>query len=85
MFPIPYSAAYHPSQPDPSDPTKWVQVTGYDSVATLSPLEDHIPEIEWALSSIWGCGAFALLRGVKLYDGQQSKAVIQKWVSWTKR
>ena len=85
MFPIPYSSPYHPSAPDPNDPTKWVPVTGYDSVATLSPLEDHVNEIEWALSSTWGIGAFALVRSVKLYDGPKSLAAIQKWTAWTKK
>jgi hypothetical protein len=60
-------------------------VTGYDSAATLSPLEEHVPEIEWALSSLWGTGASAQVRGRVLWDGPRSEAAFKKWVGWAKR
>ena len=85
MFPVPLSSPYHPAEPDPANPGKWRPVVGEDSVATLSPLEEHVNEIEWALSTIWGSGAFALLRATKMYDGPQSRAMVQKWIAWTRR
>jgi len=63
MFPLPLSAPYHPAEPDPSNPSKWRDATGYDSAATLSPLEDHVNEIEWALSTTFGTGAAPMIRG----------------------
>lgn len=85
MFPVPFSAPYHPSEPDPANPDRFRPVTGYDSMATLSPLEEHVPEIEWALSGMFGTGAAPLIRGYKLYDGPKSKAAITQWIAWAKR
>ena len=85
MFPLPMSAPYHPSEPDPDRPGKWRAVTGYTSAATLAPFEEHVPELEWALSQAWGSGAFPQLRGHSLWDGPRSKAVVKKWISWAKR
>ena len=85
MFPFPLSAPYHPSEPDPAQPGRWRAVAGYDSAATLSPLEAHVPELEWALSAVFGTGASAELRGRKLWDGPRSEAALRKWVGWAKR
>jgi hypothetical protein len=85
MFPFPLSAPYHPSEPDPAQPGHWPAVAGYDSAATLSPLEAHVPELEWALSAMFGTGASAELRGRKLWDGPRSEAALRKWVGWAKR
>ena len=88
-FPFPLSAPYHPLEPDPDRHGSWRPVSGYDSAATLSgrdgSLEAHVPEIEWALSSMYGTGAATQLRGRKLWDGPQSKAAIMKWIAWAKR
>eukprot|EP00038_Savillea_parva_P010018 m.187380 g.187380 ORF g.187380 m.187380 type:complete len:1011 (+) comp17050_c0_seq1:40-3072(+) len=85
FYPIPLSAPYHPSAPDPTDPNKFRPVIGHDSVATLSPLEQHVDEIEWALSGVFGSGATPLIRGYKLWDGPQSKEVVTKWIAWAKK
>ena len=78
MFPLPLSAAYHPSMLDPEQPGKWTPVVGYQTVGTLceTSCDAHVLEIEWALSGMWGTGAFPQLRSTKLWDGPQSKAVV---------
>ena len=87
MFPIPFSGPYHPTEAffDPAtNVTKWKAVVGYDSTATLSPLEDHLVEIEWALSTYFGTGAFANMRAHKLWDGPNSKKLVKQWIAWAK-
>eukprot|EP00040_Diaphanoeca_grandis_P036541 m.233286 g.233286 ORF g.233286 m.233286 type:complete len:895 (+) comp33639_c0_seq1:188-2872(+) len=85
MFPIPFTAPYHPSQPDPTDPSKFVSVVGYQSAATLSPLEDHLVETEWALSTYFGTGVLTNIRAPVLYEGPQSQALVKKWFDWQKK
>ena len=87
MFPLPLSAPYHPSMLDPTSPGKWTPFSGYESVGTLceGSCEEHLTEIEWALSGMWGTGAFPQLRSTKLWDGPHSKALLQKWIAWAKK
>ena len=82
---VPLSAPYHPTQQSATDPTKWSPILGYDSVGTLSPIEEHLLETEWALSVLFGTGAMAKIRARKLWDGPQSKLLLQKWIAWAKR
>ena len=85
MYPMPLSGPYHPSEPDPGRPDRFRDVVGYDSLATLSPLEDHVPETEWALSTYFGTGVMANMRAHKLWDGPRSEAAVKKWIGWAKR
>jgi hypothetical protein len=64
------SGPYHPTEPDPANPTKWKPVVGYDSAATLSPIEQHLVETEWALSTYYGTGVFTNLQATKMWDGE---------------
>lgn len=86
MYVIPLSAPYHPTEPDPStNNTKWRRVVGYDSVATLSPLESHLDELDWALSQSFAIGVWVNIRGRYLWDGPKSEAIVKKWFAWAKR
>lgn len=87
MFPLPLSAPYHPNELNPARPGVWSPTTGYENVGTLCEgrCEDHIKEIEWALSGMWGTGAFPMIRSTKLWDGPKSQAVLSKWISWQKK
>jgi len=84
MFPVPLSAPYHPSM---LDPRKWTSVTGYETLGTLCEgrCENHLLETAWALSGMWGTGAFPQLRSTKLWDGPKSKALLKQWIAWAKQ
>lgn len=69
----------------PSAPTVWSPVVGLQSTATLEPLEDHVLELEWALSQSFGTGIYVNFRGSRLFAGPASKAAVTKWVAWFKR
>jgi hypothetical protein len=67
------------------NPGRWTPVAGYETVGTLceGSCEEHLNEMEWALSGMWGTGAFPQLRSAgKLWDGPKSKATLAKWISW---
>jgi hypothetical protein len=87
MFPLPLSAPYHTQELNPAHPGAWSPTSGYETVGTLCQgrCEDHTKEIEWALSGMWGTGAFPMIRSTKLWDGPKSKAMISKWINWQKK
>ena len=67
------------------NPGRWTPVSGYETVGTLceGSCEEHLIELEWALSGMWGTGAFPQLRSAgKLWDGPKSKTMLAKWISW---
>ena len=72
---------FHPAQVWPGA-SPWSGVTGLESTATLEPLEEHVPELEWTLSQTFGTGIFTNLRGVRLAGGPLSTAAVTKWVAW---
>jgi hypothetical protein len=84
-YPVPLSMPYHNVQFNPADPIHWKSCYGYDTNATLTPLEEHLPELNWVLSQTFGTGIMPQLRSRYLYDGPQSKALLQWWVSWFRK
>lgn len=84
-YPVPWSMPYHNVQYNPEDPARWMACYGYVTNATLAPLEAHLDEINWVLSQTFGTGIMAQLRSRYLYDGPQSKALLQRWISWSRR
>jgi len=76
---------YHPVQVLPDAPGVWSPVYGRESTATLEPLEDHVPELEFALSQSFGTGIFVNFRGSRLFGGPRSQAAVAKWAAWLKR
>jgi len=84
-YPVPLSMPYHNVQYNPDDPIHWKSCYGYLTNATLTPLEEHVQELNWMLSQTFGTGVMPQLRSRYLYDGPQSKAVLQRWIAWFRR
>jgi hypothetical protein len=62
-----------------------VQYHGGGAEATLEPLSEHMREYEWHLAQNFGCGVQAAYRGSRLFDTDQTKAVVKKWVGFYKK
>ncbi len=54
------------------------------SAAEFQPLSKHLLEYEWALAQYLGYGVAASYRGPMLYDTDETKAVVKKWVDFYK-
>jgi hypothetical protein len=61
-----------------------VQYQGGGEAATLEPLRDHLPFYEQHLLQNFGAGVQACYRGPRLYDSEETKAVVAKWVHFYK-
>jgi len=61
-----------------------VEYHGGGAAATLEPLSDHLAEYEWHLAQNFGSGVQACYRGPRLYDTDDTKAVVKKWVDFYK-
>ena len=71
----------------PSMGWMFVPLTEYQGggeAATIEPLKDHLPHYETRLANLFGAGVQACYRGPRLYDSDETKAVVQKWVSFYK-
>ncbi|CAF0941556.1 unnamed protein product [Didymodactylos carnosus] len=53
--------------------------------AQFEPLQQHLLEYEWALAQYLGAGVAAFYRGYRLYDTNETKALVQKWVNFYKK
>lgn len=62
-----------------------VQYQGGGDAATIEPLKDHLLDYEMHLANNLGFGAQACYRGPRLFDAPETKAIVQKWVSWFKK
>ena len=58
---------------------------GGGDAAKFEPLEKHQTEYEWALAQYLGAGVAACYRGYRLYDTEETKALVKKWVSFYKK
>jgi hypothetical protein len=58
---------------------------GGGAAATLEPLRDHLADYEAHLANNFGAGVQACYRGLRLYDSEETKAVVKRWVAWFKR
>lgn len=61
------------------------QYHGGGAAATIEPLKDHLPHYEARLANLLGYGVQACYRGPRLYDTAETKALVQKWVSFYKQ
>jgi len=50
----------------------------------FEPLTEHALEYEWALAQYFGSGVAACYRGWRLYDSNETKSIVQKWVNFFK-
>ncbi len=60
------------------------QYHGGGAAATIEPLHEHLDHYERMLTSNLGLGVQACYRGPRLYDTEQTKALVKHWVSWFK-
>ena len=61
-----------------------LQYHGGGSAATVEPLREHLANYETRLADLLGAGVQATWRGDRLYDTEETKRVVQKWVSFYK-
>jgi hypothetical protein len=69
----------------PSMGWMFVPLTEYQGggdAATIEPLKDHLPHYETRLANLFGAGVQACYRGPHLYDCDETKAVVKKWVAF---
>lgn len=62
-----------------------VQYHGGGAAATIEPLREHLADYEQHLISNLAFGAQACYRGPRLYDSEETKRLVQKWVAWFKK
>ena len=61
------------------------QYHGGGAAATIEPLAEHLDAYEAHLANNLGAGVQACYRGPRLYDTEETKAVVKKWVDFFKR
>ncbi len=57
---------------------------GGGAAATIEPLREHLDAYEGHLANNFGAGVQACWRGPRLYDSDETKALVKKWVTWFK-
>ncbi len=57
---------------------------GGGKAATIEPLKDHLPHYEQRLANLLGAGVQACWRGPRLYDSDETKVLVKKWVTFYK-
>ncbi len=71
----------------PSMGWMFVPLTEYQgggAAATIEPLKDHLPHYETRLANLFGAGVIACYRGPRLYDSDETKAVVKRWADFYK-
>ncbi|CAF1910258.1 unnamed protein product [Rotaria magnacalcarata] len=58
---------------------------GGGDAAQFEPLVQHQIEYEWALAQYLGAGVAACYRGFRLYDTNETKTLVTKWVNFYKK
>ena len=61
------------------------QYHGGGAAATIEPLHEHLDHYEMMLVSNIGMGIQSALRGPRLYDTEETKAMVKRVVSWYKK
>lgn len=61
-----------------------VEYHGGGAAATLEPLSEHLDAYAWHLAQNFGSGVQACYRGPRLYDTDETKAVVKQWVDFYK-
>jgi hypothetical protein len=57
---------------------------GGGAAATIEPLKDHLEHYETRLANLFGAGVQACYRGPRLFDSNETKAVVKRWVDFYK-
>jgi hypothetical protein len=61
-----------------------VQYHGGGAAATIEPLHEHLEVYGQILAQLLGSGVQAAYRGYQLYDSEETKAIVKKWVDFYK-
>lgn len=61
------------------------QYHGGGEAATIEPLHEHLPHYETRLRNLLGAGVQACYRGPRLYDTEETKMLVKKWVAFYKQ
>jgi hypothetical protein len=61
------------------------QYHGGGAAATIEPLCEHLPHYEARLANLFGAGVQACYRGPRIYDTDDTKALVKKWISFYKQ
>lgn len=61
-----------------------MQYHGGGSAATVEPLQQNLTHYQMRLSDLFGAGVQAAWRGDRLYDTNETRDAVQKWVSFYK-
>ena len=61
-----------------------VEYQGGGVAATVEPLKDHLDDYRGLLLDHWGFGVQPCVRGPRLYDSPETKAMVQEAVAWFK-
>ena len=72
----------------PSMGWMFVPLTEYQgggAAATIEPLKDHLAHYEQRLANLFGAGVIACYRGPRLYDTDETKAVVKRWTDFYHR
>ncbi len=75
-------------QKSPSMGYMFVPLTQYHgggASATIEPLNEHLEHYERRLQNLFGAGVQACYRGPRLYDTNETKQVVTKWVNFYKK
>jgi hypothetical protein len=60
------------------------QYHGGGAAATIEPLKDNLPHYEARMANLFGAGVQACYRGPRLYDSDETRDLVKKWVSFYK-
>ena len=62
-----------------------VEYHGGGETATLEPLREHLDAYEGHLAANFGAGVQACYRGPRLYDAEETRALVKRWVDFYKK
>ncbi len=71
----------------PSMGWMFVPLTEYQgggAAATIEPLKDHLDHYQTRLANLFGAGVQACYRGPRLFDTDETEAIVKKWVDFYK-
>lgn len=60
------------------------QYHGGGAAATIEPLHEHLQAYEAHLANLFGAGVQACYRGPRLYDTEETRQLVKKWVDFYK-
>ena len=61
------------------------QYHGGGAAATIEPLHEHLDHYESRLANLFGAGVQACYRGPRIYDTEETKMVVKKWIGFYKQ